>query len=271
MDDHSVEDINTIASFLANAQQATSWSDLPDIDTIVLCGSAILQCATSVFAALEANPRLAKTLVICGGVGHSTQLLYDTVRNHSEFGVLGEEIQGLPESRVLYRLFRQFFHAEDVEAAGLRVLIEDESTNCGANAVETVRLLEVQVIETRHLVIVQDPTMSIRTLAAFQKTYHGAKWVPTMTTFPTFVPKLALLEGKVVYDIPTIDTHGLWNMDRFCDLVLGEVPRLRDDERGYGPNGKDFIVHVDVSQEVEDAWRRLSETIEVDRATLKRS
>ena len=32
---------------------------------------------------------------------------------------------------------------------------------------------------------------------------------------------------------------------------MGEVPRLRDDEHGYGPLGRGFIAHVDVPDEVE--------------------
>jgi hypothetical protein len=37
----------------------------------------------------------------------------------------------------------------------------------------------------------------------------------------------------------------MWPVDRYLSLILGEVPRLRDDAKGYGPAGRDFIVHVD--------------------------
>lgn len=40
---------------------------------------------------------------------------------------------------------------------------------------------------------------------------------------------------------------------------LGEIPRLTDDAYGYGPNGKDFIAHVDVPKEVKDAFETLCE------------
>lgn len=40
-------------------------------------------------------------------------------------------------------------------------------------------------------------------------------------------------------------------------LILGEISRLRDDENGYGPRGKDFIVHVDVPEPVIGAYERL--------------
>lgn len=46
----------------------------------------------------------------------------------------------------------------------------------------------------------------------------------------------------------------LWVMDRFVDLVLGEIPRLRDDADGYGPRGRGFIGHVEIPIDIEQAW-----------------
>ena len=46
------------------------------------------------------------------------------------------------------------------------------------------------------------------------------------------------------------DTPYLWEGKRLYELALGEVYRLRDDENGYGPNGKGFLRHVDVPEEV---------------------
>jgi hypothetical protein len=57
----------------------------------------------------------------------------------------------------------------------------------------------------------------------------------------------------------------LWEMERLCELLVGEVTRLKDDENGYGPKGKGFIGHVDVPAEVEAAANRVRETLEVDR------
>lgn len=47
-------------------------------------------------------------------------------------------------------------------------------------------------------------------------------------------------------------------MDRFLELILGEVPRLRDDKHGYGPEGKGFIPHVDIPNQVEQSWELLN-------------
>ena len=47
---------------------------------------------------------------------------------------------------------------------------------------------------------------------------------------------------------------GMWDMDRYVNLLMGEIPRLKDDENGYGPNGKDFIAHVDIPATVLEAF-----------------
>ncbi|CCG84842.1 protein of unknown function [Taphrina deformans PYCC 5710] len=260
-----VQDINIIAKFLAN-EVATSLHDVSDIDTIVLCGSAILQCSEAVFAALQSNPSLAKTLVISGGIGHSTQFLYDTIASHPRYFVLSEELAGQAESTILYKIFERFYGAKSIQAAGLQVLIDDESTNCGANAKESQNILLKHNIKAEHVIIVQDPTMSRRSLATFEKTYQESDVMPRFTSFPSFVPQIALRDGSMEYNIPTINTDGLWDTQRFCELVLGEIPRMRDDAAGYGPRGKGFITHVDIPGTVEQAWERANRVIETQRA-----
>lgn len=265
----SAADINTIARFLAN-EQIPNLSQAPQTDCLVLCGSAILHCAETVFSALHLRPDLAKTLVICGGIGHSTRYLYDAIARSSKYTGLFPEIQSLPEARVLNLIFERFYDgATLVDRGGCRFIVEDRSTNCGANAVETRKILEAHGIPTpRSFIIVQDPTMSTRTLAAFRKTYEDLSPSPKFMTCPTFVPKVRPIDGGLEYSINGVGTAGLWEMDRFCDLVLGEIPRLRDDTQGYGPRGKGFIDHVDVPMEVEEGWVRLKGVVADGRARL---
>ena len=56
---------------------------------------------------------------------------------------------------------------------------------------------------------------------------------------------------------PAPDGRDTWPRDRWISLVMGEVPRLRDDATGYGPLGRGFIAHVDVPDEVEAAHASL--------------
>jgi DUF218 domain len=261
-------DINLIASFLAH-ERILELSQTPPTDCLVLCGSAILHCAETVFSALQNRHNLAKTLVICGGIGHSTQYLYNTIAHSSKYATLSREIQGLPESRVLSLILERFYDAASIARAGCKIIIEDRSTNCGANAIETRKVLEANKISTpRSFIIVQDPTMSLRTLAAFRKTYGNMSPPPSLMACPSFVPRVQMNDGKLEYVANRVDPAGLWEMDRFCDLVVGEVPRLRDDDQGYGPRGKGFIGHVAIPEEVEEAWRRLESVMAAGRASL---
>ena len=53
------------------------------------------------------------------------------------------------------------------------------------------------------------------------------------------------------------EIHGMWTIDRYVNLLMGEIPRLTDDENGYGPNGKNFIAHVDIPETVKTAFEEL--------------
>ena len=56
-------------------------------------------------------------------------------------------------------------------------------------------------------------------------------------------------------DIPA----GMWDMERYVTLLMGEIPRLTDDKDGYGPNGAGFIFHVNVPADVTNAFITLKE------------
>lgn len=155
-----------------------------------------------------------------------------------------------------------FFDVKKITSQGMRILVEDQSTNCGANTLMTRRILEKNGVETpKSLVLVQDPTMALRTIASFQKVYHGVEI--EIKSAPIFVPVMNGGEDEITWDADVMDVPAseMWEKERFFDLILGEVPRLRDDVEGYGPKGMGFIVHVDIPAEVEEVWGRLSKTL----------
>lgn len=51
--------------------------------------------------------------------------------------------------------------------------------------------------------------------------------------------------------------RGMWEMDRYVNLLMGEIPRLADNAEGYGPGGKNFIAHVDIPEDVQNAFELL--------------
>ena len=145
------------------------------------------------------------------------------------------------------------------------MLVEDKSTNCGANAIETRRILESHSVAIpKEIMVVQDPTMARRTVAGFRKVYEDVGDQIEFQFCPTFVPcvqEAASSEGSALcFDdaLRRYPASSIWEMPRFIDLLLGEIPRLRDDGNGYGPRGKGFIAHVDVPEEVEEAWQVLN-------------
>lgn len=268
----SATDINIVAAFLANQQT----EKIPDSKTgtqgniIVICGSAIFHCFESVYEQLHSDPTAIHTLVLCGGFGHSTPYIYNAVQRcpryaHLHAWLVNEQIS---EAGFIHKVLAQSGYLKELEDAGVNVLQETRSTNCGANAIEVMRVLrEANTPESLPMTVVQDPTMSLRTLACFEKLFQGLPETsrPQLQSLPTFVPRVKLASGQLAFDSEHMPTENVWDMDRFLDLLLGEIPRLRDDQNGYGPNGKGFIPHVEIPARIENAWVRLTEVFEARR------
>lgn len=263
----TAEDINVLSYFLANQQIKDLSSYASKIDVIVICASAVLHSTTTLFNVLASNPSLTPVLLLCGGVGHSTPHLYSAVAAHPVFKSISGEIKGLAESQVLLKILETFYDIPAMERAGCRVLVEDRSTNCGANAVECKRVLDAAGVMPQRIVLNQDPTMSVRTKAGFERVYADGDLSPEIICWPGFVPtvKNGGSDRKgLEWDFEGMGlekSEGLWDMDRFLDLVMGEIPRLR----AYGPEGLGSIVHVDVPRAVEDARKRLNGLLETKR------
>lgn len=264
------DDINCVSHFLAH-EQIKNIENHDPVDCIIICASSVLYQASQIFSAIEKQPSLANTLVLVGGIGHSTSLIYEAVERHPVFHTIKDQVTGLPEAQVLLQILKSFFDLDGIEKHGCRVLIENRSTNCGANAVETRKVLEgAGTLDLGSCVIVQDPTMSLRTLASFEKAYDNlpAEKRPRFLACPVVVPQMRMEGGPLEYVLDEsreIRKEDMWEIRRFCELLVGEVARLTDDENGYGPKGKGFIGHVDVPVEVQEAAKRIMEGLGVNR------
>ena len=64
-------------------------------------------------------------------------------------------------------------------------------------------------------------------------------------------------DGKPAYDT---EIFGMWDIDRYLTLLMGEIPRLTDGPEGYGPLGKNYIAHVDIPDSVAAAFDELQHT-----------
>ncbi|MGZ0147593.1 YdcF family protein [Kribbella sp. WER1] len=216
-------DEEVIARYLARRDPV----DTPDL--VVLMGSAILE---SVEVAAEAARRYDVPVLVSGGIGHSTRYLDEAVRRRGL-----DVATGRPEAHV----FRDLLIESGIE----RITIEDRSTNCGENADFTRRLLGTP----RTLLLIQDPTMQRRTHACFERAFADLPG----TTLASHAPLVPWIGPDHVSAGP--GAAEIWSRDRFLSLLLGEIHRLSPD--GYGPNGRNFIGHVDIPPEVLAAYNRL--------------
>ncbi|MBR5868862.1 MAG: YdcF family protein [Clostridia bacterium] len=208
----------------------------PKADVMVLFGGSIL-AGGDLLAGAMAN-RVAKTYIVVGGEGHTTQTLRDVVK--AEYPEI--ETEGLSEAEVYaHYLKRVYGVAPDY--------LETASTNCGNNITNLLNLMKENGVEWKNVILCQDATMQRRMDAGMRK------YAPEGTNIVNFATyRVSVKDGGYTSEI-----RGMWNIDRYVNLLMGEIPRLRDDEQGYGPKGKKFIEHVDIPEEVEAAFWVLQE------------
>ena len=245
-------DLNTVARFLAapdleglTPSAVAERAGTAPVGGLVLLGNGVLGTTDAVAEGVRRG--VAETVMIVGGEGHSTSHLRAAVRADPRYD--GWALEEKSEAEILRDLLVRW-HDLDDEALWLGT----ESTNCGANAEEARALLDARGAAPAHLLLVQDPTMQRRTWASFRRVW-GDDPPPRFYNCPTFVPRVTTDAEGLAFEEP--DRAGLWPMERFVSLVMGEIPRLRNDEDGYGPRGRGYIVAVDIPPAVEAAYERL--------------
>ena len=215
-------------------------------DVLVLLGNSVLAVAEKAFAIFRNGA--AHTLLIVGGRGHSTRFLEQNLRNDVRYASIASE--GQSEAELLGRMATEFWGI----APG-RMLLDTASSNCGENALFALRTLQDHSVEAESLILMQDPTMQRRIDATFRKVWRDAGFTAEIVNDPTWVPQLSICDGELGF---TRRVAGCWPVERFASLVMGEIPRLRDDEAGYGPKGRGLIDHVAIPETVLAAHARLA-------------
>jgi uncharacterized SAM-binding protein YcdF (DUF218 family) len=253
--------VNTLSAWLAQDDFGPQGiSELNGIAALLLFGNQVLDT-------LEAACRLARRapqlrLLFSGGVGHSTQLLVENLRN-SKYGPLVEDgtiRAGMAEAEVFAAVASLSF---DIPAA--RILVERESRNTGENARFSLRLLAEHGLRSGRLLLLQDPTMQRRSVETLRHEAHLAGLDYQVASHAVFVPRVEVAaDGSI--RLAAGPSRDAWTMERFLGLILGEIERLRDDARGYGPNGKDFLPHVEIPEDVLGSYALATEISRLDDA-----
>ena len=252
----TVEAINTLGQWLAQ-DDFCGEADRP-ADCVVLAGNAVIPT-------IEAACRIASQqripLLITGGIGHSTTFLYAAVAQHPRYNTI--QTTGRPEAAILGDIARQFW-----QIPAENIWLEDRSTNCGENARFSADIIAQAAGPINTAIVVQDPTMQRRTVASFRRVTRDNLDAPRWLSHPGFTPVLCHHDDGVRL---ANAGEGVWTVERYLALVVGEIPRLRNDETGYGPRGRDFIVQVDFPPEVEAALRILRQDNALNDAMNHRS
>ena len=242
-------DMNVLSRYLAQRDFATLTPEavtavLGDrADLLILMGGSIASgCELAASAFLSG---VADRLMIVGGAGHTTQALRDTV--HQRYPDV--ETEGRAEAQLIAEMFEKHYGIPRP-----RVILEDRSKNCGENAIFALDVAKAHGLTPRTVVLMQDSSMQRRMDLSFRKSWAGTG--ARFFGYAAHVPEVISENGELRYT--GAQPWGMWPFARFLTLILGEIPRLRDDADGYGPRGKNFIAHADIPDAVLPAFDRLA-------------
>lgn len=240
---------NCLGQWLATDDSA-ALAAASDVGLVVLAGNAVVP---AIDAACKQAAERHIPLLISGGIGHSTPFLYAAVARHPRYNTL--PTTGRSEAAILADIAIRFWNIPKEN-----VLVEDKSTNCGENAAFTRDMMAAHQLAPAQAILVQDPTMQRRTAATFARVWRGLAHQVNWFNLPGIVPTLVTTPR----DTRFAAGEGMWSVDRYLSLIVGEIPRLRNDKDGYGPDGRDFIEAVTIPDPVFTAWHTLRNDAALD-------
>lgn len=210
------------------------------VDVMVLFGGSILAGGDILAKAMK--NKIAKKYIIVGGAGHTTETLRQKV--HQEYPEI--ETKNLSEAEVFQRYLSMVY--------GCRAnYLEKQSTNCGNNITYLLDLLRKKQIDFKSIILCQDATMQNRMDAGLRKYVEEDN---VIINYASYSVNVICKDSGLIYDS---QIHGMWTIERYVHLLMGEIPRLSDNTNGYGPNGKGYIAHVDIPESVRKAFEQLKE------------
>ncbi|MFI3326173.1 MAG: YdcF family protein [Clostridia bacterium] len=239
-----INDLNILAQFcgvrdfdIFDKEKRLKAFDCDKADIMVLFGGSIL-CGGDILAK-AINENIAKKYIIVGGAGHTTNNLREQMANLFK----DLDTTNMQESE-LFRHYIKTLYSVDVD------YIETKSTNCGNNITFLTNLIEKENLQCDNIILSQDASMQKRMWAVLKKYKPNLNIINYCTYSVEFVN-----ENKIV----TFDNlpKGMWSVEHYSTLLMGEIPRLKDDENGYGPKGAGYISHVEIPNKVLQAFERI--------------
>ena len=190
------------------------------------CGASV----TDVIIALGSDlPVVAETACELYKAGYGEKLMFCGGIGHSTINlkkkvakILNVDIDRLPESEAeIYACLAK----DKYQIESLSIFMDKTSTNTSENIKNAIQIFNDHTIKHQNVILIQDPILQKRSYVTALDLFNNSQ-----------------KEGKRLYE-----------------LALGEVYRLRDDENGYGPNGKGFLRHVDVPEEVNRSFEIIAD------------
>jgi uncharacterized SAM-binding protein YcdF (DUF218 family) len=244
----TIKYINILASFCSRRdieklapKYLKEKYNIDQADLLMLIGGSIPYGAD--VAARAVRDGVAKKLMIVGGQGHTTENLRQLIHAKCPNIIT----TGKMEADVLSEYIEyKYGIASDY--------LERKSTNSGNNVTYAFDVLKANSFMPKSIIVIQDSTMQQRIDACFR--HHLKEKSPIkIINFAPYLVEVTMQNEKITYS--NTDIWGMWDMERYITLLMGEVSRLTDDDEGYGPNGKGFIAHVDVPIKVKKAFEYL--------------
>lgn len=249
MKNNIIKDFNLIIEFLAKRDIASLTKEslfktygIEQVDLLIVAGNCIPYIAEE--AAKAYKNGLTKKLMFTGGEGHTTEILRYNIKNKYPHLITKNKT----ESDIFADLLEQVY---DIKRTDL--IIENTSTHSGENASNSLKTIQMINYIPKYVLLMQDPSLQRRLDASFKK-----EWINLDVTFINYaitIPYLKEINKKIEFGCD--DFWGRWQIEHFLSLVLGEIPRLNDTKEGYGPKGKNFIIHVDIPFSVLNAFKNL--------------
>ncbi len=238
-------DINQLAAFCGvrdlpalTQQTLLQQYGFAQVDVMVLFGGSILVGGDVLARAMQ--QKIARKYIIVGGAGHTTQAL--RVKMQTEIPTL--QTDSMPEA-ALFNAYLQHHYGLQAD------YLECNSTNCGNNITFLLDLLAAQQIDCHSILLTQDATMQRRMGATLQK-YRSDL---TIVHYAAYQALVHASGNALAYDA---SIKGMWPIERYINLLMGEIPRLSDNKDGYGPCGAGYIAHVEIPPSVQAAFDRLA-------------
>ncbi|MBO0446806.1 hypothetical protein IGJ55_001385 [Enterococcus sp. AZ170] len=233
---------NTVINFLSAKEKVTGKYDLA-----ILAGNSLPYLADELIHLYKQE--MVSAVMLVGGIGHATPFLrHNFQRKGIKLAAASETEMYLEYFKLKYGLDKMLF------------LTEQTSTNSGENAVFSLNIIKAAGLNPKKVLLLQDPLLQRRIKATFEK-----EWQNTDTLFTNYVPIVPFIQS---FSDPLLfeddQLNGLWSKEYFLSLVLGEIPRLRNDEFGYGPNGANYIDAIEIPESVNQSYEKLCQVYDYE-------